>query len=237
MPRAPRPSLHHHYTHVMNRRVDRTPLFESRQEYDEFASLLGWAQREDSIEITSWCLMPNHWHLVLRPNDPRQLSSFMHRLETTHAVGFRSRTGTRGHGSVYGGRFKSFPIPPDRLLRAVVYVERNPVKAGFVQQATAWRHGSAADGDTPAGWPNVTRLPTELERLRPDLLTRPLPEEFETEFVRWCANGGDSRRAIDGPAMQEVRARLNAIDQLRRHASRGAVTRHPREPEAPRTRG
>lgn len=200
----------------MNRRVDRTPLFESRAEYDAFASLLGWAQREDAMQITSWCLMPNHWHLVLRPDDHAQLSRFMHRLETTHAVGFRSRTGTRGHGSVYGGRFKSFPIPPDRLLRAVVYVERNPVKAGLVQRATAWMHGSAGDAGTPAGWPAVTRLPRELERLRPDLLTRPLPEEFEREFARWCANGGDSRRALDGHAMREVRARLDAIDRLRR---------------------
>jgi len=221
----------------MNRRVDRTPLFESRQEYDEFASLLGWAQREDSMEITSWCLMPNHWHLVLRPDDPRQLSSFMHRLETTHAVGFRSRTGTRGHGSVYGGRFKSFPIPADRLLRSVVYVERNPVKAGLVQQATAWRHGSAADGGTPTGWPNVTRLPTELERLRPELLTRPLPEEFEREFARWCTNGGDSRRAIDGPAMHEIRARLDAIDQLRRNAGRAAALQSRRTCAPQRTRG
>jgi REP element-mobilizing transposase RayT len=221
----------------MNRRVDRTPLFESRQEYDEFASLLGWAQREDSVEITSWCLMPNHWHLVLRPDDPRQLSSFMHRLETTHAVGFRSRTGTRGHGSVYGGRFKSFPIPADRLLRSVVYVERNPVKAGLVQQATAWRHGSAADGGTPNGWPNVTRLPTELERLRSELLTRPLPEEFEREFARWCTNGGDSRRAIDGPAMHEIRARLDAIDQLRRNAGRDAALQSRRTCAAQRTRG
>lgn len=237
MPRTPRPLLRQQHTHVMNRRVDRTTLFENRQEYDEFAALLGWAQREDSMEITSWCLMPNHWHLVLRPDDPRQLSSFMHRLETTHAVGFRSRTGTRGHGSVYGGRFKSFPIPVDRLLRSVVYVERNPVKSGLVQQATAWRHGSAADGGTPTGWPNVTRLPTELERLRPELLTRPLPEEFEREFARWCTNGGDSRRAIDGQAMQEVRARLDAVDQLRWNARRAAALQSRRACAAQRTRG
>ena len=41
-------------------------------------------------------------------------------------------------------------------------------------------------------------------------------EEFEREFARWCANGGDSRRALDGHAMREVRARLDAIDRLRR---------------------
>lgn len=220
MPRLPRPLLKQQHSHVMNRRVDRTPLFECRADYDEFASLLGWAQREDSMEITSWCLMPNHWHLVLRPDDPGHLSRFMHRLETTHAVGFRSRTGTRGHGSVYGGRFKSFPIPPDRLLRAVAYVERNPVKAGLVRRATAWLHGSAADVGTRAGWPVVTRLPHELERLRPNLLAHPLSEAFEREFAQWCARGGDSRRTIDGQTMREVRTRLDVIDRMRRNIRR-----------------
>lgn len=215
MPRAPRPALCHDYTHVMNRRTDRTPLFEQGADYDHFAALLGWAQRESSMEITAWCLMPNHWHLVLRPNDATHLSAFMHRLETTHAVGFRSRTGTRGHGSVYGGRFKSFPISMDRLLRSVVHVERNPVKAGLVQQATAWLHGSASTSEAPARWPDVTRLPHELERLRPDLLNHPLPEEFEAEFANMCA-GRPGRQGNDAKGEREVRDRLRALDCARR---------------------
>lgn len=215
MPRAPRPALCHDYTHVMNRRTDRTPLFESRAEYDHFAALLGWAQREGSMEITAWCLMPNHWHLVVRPHDSKHLSRFMHRLETTHAVGFRSRTGTRGHGSVYGGRFKSFPISIDRLLRSVVYVERNPVKAGLVQRATAWLHGSASNVGAPAGWPEVTRLPLEMEHWRPDLLKHPLPEEFEAEFASMCA-GRPVRRRADSQAARETRDQLEALDRSRR---------------------
>lgn len=214
MPRATRPALCHTYTHVLNRRTDRTALFESRAEYDHFASLLGWAQREADMEITAWCLMPNHWHLVLRPDDSAHLSRFMHRLQTTHAVGFRSRTGTRGHGSVYGGRFKSFPISAERLLRSVVYVERNPVKAGLVKRATAWLHGSASSARVPAGWPEVARLPHELERLRPELLKHPLPEEFEAEFARLCA-GGTTRPVEDAMAGREIRERLDALDRSR----------------------
>lgn len=214
MPRAPRPALYRTYTHVMNRRTDRTSLFESRAEYDHFAALLGWAQRECTMEITAWCLMPNHWHLVLRPDDSMHLSRFMHRLQTTHAVGFRARTGTRGHGSVYGGRFKSFPIEFERLLRSVVYVERNPVKAGLVQQATAWLHGSASNRQAPRGWPEVKRLPHDLEALRPDLLRHPLPEEFEAEFARMCA-GGPLRSGHDMQAVREIRDRLHSMDRSR----------------------
>lgn len=204
----------------MNRRVDRTPLFANRADYDHFASLLGWAQREDAMEITSWCLMPNHWHLVLRPDDRAHLSRFMHRLQTTHAVGFRSRTDTRGHGSVYGGRFKSFPIPWDRLLRSVVYVERNPVKAGLTKRATAWLHGSASVAGVPADWPTVRRLPEALERLRPALLDKPLPDDFESEFARCCAGSGKLRRGCDAMTMLEVRESLKSIDRSRRSATR-----------------
>jgi REP element-mobilizing transposase RayT len=200
----------------MNRRVDRSPLFLQRADYDHFAALLGWAQREDAMEITAWCLMPNHWHLVLKPHDREHQSRFMQRLQTTHAVGLRSSTNTRGHGSIYGGRFKSFPIPAEKLLRSVVYVERNPVKAGLVQRATAWLHGSAATHGAPVGWPVVTRLPHELERLRPDLLKRPLPEEFEAEFTRWCAEGVRGRHELEDASLRQVRGALLALDKRRR---------------------
>jgi len=162
----------------MNRRVDRRTLFESAADYDAFSQILGWAQQICEMPITAWCLMPNHWHLIVKPRDTPHLSSFMHRIQTTHAVGLRRQTDTRGHGSVYGNRFKHFLIHPDRLLRSVVYVERNPVKAGLVRAATSWKHGSASTASVDTAWPRVERLPTELERLRPELLLHPLPEEF-----------------------------------------------------------
>jgi REP element-mobilizing transposase RayT len=170
----------------MNRRVDRRTLFESAADYDAFSQILGWAQQMCEMPITAWCLMPNHWHLIVKPRDTPHLSSFMHRIQTTHAVGLRRKTDTRGHGSVYGNRFKHFLIHPDRLLRSVVYVERNPVKAGLVRAATSWTHGSASAGCVDTAWPRVERLPAELERLRPELLLHPLPEEFESDFMRAC---------------------------------------------------
>jgi REP element-mobilizing transposase RayT len=170
----------------MNRRVDRRTLFESAADYDAFSQILAWAQQICDMPITAWCLMPNHWHLIVKPRDTPHLSSFMHRIQTTHAVGLRRQTDTRGHGSVYGNRFKHFLIHPDRLLRSVVYVERNPVKAGLVGLATSWKHGSASAASVDAAWPHVERLPAELERLRSGLLRQPLPEEFESDFVRAC---------------------------------------------------
>ncbi|MFM7797542.1 MAG: transposase [Planctomycetota bacterium] len=208
--------MHGQHVHAMNRRVDRSRIFGARSDYDRFASILAWAQQQHAMPITALCLMPNHWHLILRPQDSSHLSNFMHRLETTHAAGFRSFTETRGHGSLYGGRFKSFPIAPHRLLRSVVYVERNPVKAGLVDRATAWLHSSAASSATPPDWPQVTRLPHELERLRAGLLRRPLPEEFEAEFRACCASAVPRHVRLAESAAREVRGALASMDRERR---------------------
>jgi hypothetical protein len=67
-----------------------------------------------------------------------------------------------------------------------VYVERNPVKAGLVRAATSWKHGSAGTASVDTAWPRVERLPAELERLRPELLLHPLPEQFESDFMCAC---------------------------------------------------
>ncbi|MBM4007239.1 MAG: hypothetical protein FJ292_06700 [Planctomycetes bacterium] len=99
--------------------------------------------------------MPNHWHLVLRPDHPRQLSSFMHRLKTTHAVGFRPRTGTRGHGSVCGGRFRSFP-------RSLSESSRDGARVAATRGARAMAQScerSERDSMRSANWDEVPAVP------------------------------------------------------------------------------
>lgn len=194
----------------MNRRVDRAILFPGEQAYREFASIAAWAQRETRMEITSWTLMPNHWHFVLRPRCTRHLSDFMHRVQTVHAMAIRQGSGTSGHGCVYGSRFKGFVIPPDRLLRGVVYVERNAVKAGLVGRAEDWPHGSAVSSGDGIRSPLVVRLPAELERHRRGLLAQPLPEEFEASFRTACREG-----VMRSPA-SERRSSARVVGSLRR---------------------
>lgn len=186
MPRMARLPCDGQYVHALNRRVDRRTLFHSEADYACLSSILAWAQREVRMELTAWCLMPNHWHLIVRPNCARQLSEFMHRVQTTHAISIRRDSDTRGNGCVYGNRFKGFVVPPDRVLRAVAYVERNAVRAGLVNAASAWLHCSAAAQGDAVRTPLVTRLPWVLERHRRSLLSTPLPEAFERSFRRAC---------------------------------------------------
>jgi putative transposase len=87
--------------------------------------------------------MPNHWHLVLWPGKDGQLTAFMRWLTLTHAQRWKHAHAAVGHGHLYQGRFKSFPIEQDEHLLAVLrYVERNPLRAKLVRKAQNWRWGS-----------------------------------------------------------------------------------------------
>lgn len=209
MPRRARLQCEGRHVHALNRRVDRQPLLHAPDDYDCLASILAWAQRAVGMEITAWCLMPNHWHLILRPDSSPQLTEFMHRVQTTHAIQVRRDSATRGQGCVYGSRFKGFLIPPDRLLRSVVYVERNPVKAGLAKRAEEWPASSAGASGDGIRRPSVVRLPAELERHRRALLRQPLPEEFERAFQQACCTGdfcSDHERArIEAVAVNALR--------------------------------
>ena len=114
------------------------------------------------MRLLAWCVMPNHWHLVLWPRRDGDLSEFMRWLTVTHTQRWHAAHRTSGTGPLYQGRFKSFPIQEDDHLLAVLrYVERNALRANLVERADAWRwsslwhrvHGQAAtildDGPAP----------------------------------------------------------------------------------------
>src|SRR2546423_15295545 len=87
--------------------------------------------------------MPNHWHLVLKPERDRELSRFVGRLTLTHTQRWHAYRGTAGSGHLYQGRFKAFPVEADdHFLTLCRYVERNAFRAGLVGPAAQWPWGS-----------------------------------------------------------------------------------------------
>jgi putative transposase len=132
--------------HVCNRGSRKGPLFRSPTDYETFIRLIAQARSLRPMRIIAYCLMSNHWHLLLWPEADGQLSSFMHWLTTAHASQFRRDTETAGQGAVYQSRFSAVPIQNSHhLFVAWRYVERNPIEAGLVQQAEEWPWSSASD--------------------------------------------------------------------------------------------
>lgn len=172
--------------HVLNRGNGRQTLFRSPQDYEAFIRVVKETLLVISMRILAYCVMPNHWHFVLWPEQDDQLSDFMHQLTCTHVHRWHKAHESRGQGHVYQDRFKSFPIQDDSHFYTVCrYVERNPIAAGLVERAEDWVWGSAwgyphaADRRTlplsqwpvarPNDWLNRVNQPltqTEIEALR-----------------------------------------------------------------------
>jgi putative transposase len=145
--------------HVMNRAVRRAQLFESSLDYDAFFEVLCQAADRVPMRLLAYAIMPNHWHMVVWPLDDHDLSRYMQWLTRTHAQRWLHARGWAGTGAVYQGRYKAVPIKADRhLLVACRYVERNPLRAGLVNQASAWPWSSAATRRT-ANRPGLSPWP------------------------------------------------------------------------------
>jgi len=184
--------------HVLNRRVLRLPLFEGDGDYLAFVRVLGEAmKRDDAPELFGFCLMPNHWHLLVRPTADGQLPRWMQWLTVTHTHRWHKHHDTAGAGPVYQGRFKSFPVQTgEPFLIVMRYIEGNPLRANLVTRGQDWRWSSLglrrATGlggeerelrDALADWP--VEAPGHWTRL----VNRPQPREAEEALQRCVAKG------------------------------------------------
>ena len=148
MPRTARRAPGGYVYHVLNRGNGRAPVFEDDGDYAAFERVLaGTLARHPAVRLLAYCLMPNHWHLLLWPRrgggPAGQLGAFMQRLTVTHVRRWHAHRHSDGGGHLYQGPYKSFPVQDDRHFLVVArYVERNALRAGLVKRAEDWRHGS-----------------------------------------------------------------------------------------------
>ena len=140
MGRPYRVALGGYVYHVLNRANGRLPIFQKEGDYAAFERVLGEAlEHVPGFRLLAYCLMPNHWHLVVWPRRDGELSDFGHWLTLTHTQRWHAHYHDVGMGHLYQGRFKSFPIAEDEhFLNVCRYVERNALRAGLVQRAEAW---------------------------------------------------------------------------------------------------
>lgn len=137
MPRIPRGQVAGHAYHILNRGNGGVTVFHKGGDYAAFLDLLATAKSKFSVKVFGFCLMPNHFHLVLQPATETTLSPFMQWWMTSHVRRYHQHYWSHGH--VWQGRFKSFPIQQDgHLLTAIRYVLRNPVRAGLAEHAMDW---------------------------------------------------------------------------------------------------
>lgn len=144
MPRVERTDVGQYVYHVLNRANARVQIFDSDKDYQLFERILEEGVEQYDMRLLSYCLMPNHWHLVLYPKSNGDLARFMGWLTNTHTRRWHTARGTIGQGHLYQGRYKSFLCQDDNhFLTLVRYVERNARRAQLVKKAENWRWSSA----------------------------------------------------------------------------------------------
>jgi putative transposase len=159
MPRRRRAAPGGYVYHVLNRAVGRRTIFRKDADYAAFEAILREAPGFQPMRLLGYCLMPNHWHLVLWPRADGDLSHYARWVTVTHTQRYHAHYHTAGTGPVYQGRFKAFPVQDDDHLWAVLrYVERNPLRAGLVATAEARRwsslwHRVRGTAEWLAAWP------------------------------------------------------------------------------------
>ena len=143
MPHTARASQGGYFYHVLNRGNGRRTVFHKTGDFAAFVKLLRQAGERTPTRLLAYCLVPNHFHLVLWPRQDGELSDYMMWLLTAHVRRYHQHYHSSGH--VWQGRFRAFPVQEDdHLLTVVRYIERHPVRAGLAGRAQDWRRSSAA---------------------------------------------------------------------------------------------
>jgi putative transposase len=143
MARQKRTDVGGYVYHILNRANAKAVIFENERDYCVFENILEEAKEKFEMRILAYCLMPNHWHLVLFPENDGDLARFMGWVSNTHAQRWHAIKDTVGQGHLYQGRYKSFLCQEDAHFLALVrYVERNAKKANLVSKAQQWKWSS-----------------------------------------------------------------------------------------------
>jgi REP element-mobilizing transposase RayT len=114
--------------------------FSDESDHAALLALLGQVCHRFDAQVLAYCLLPDHYHLVLFTRQAN-LSKLMRHLNGVYSQHYQSRHG--GAGGLFGGRFKAVLVDRERhLLDACRYVELNPVRLGLARSAEAWAASS-----------------------------------------------------------------------------------------------
>ena len=172
MPRIKRTNVGGYVYHVLNRANARVQIFDNDEDYKLFENILEEAIEKFDVKILAYCIMPNHFHLVLYPLNEGDLSSFMGWVTNTHTRRWHTQKLTIGQGHLYQGRYKSFICQDDNhFISLVKYVEQNALKAKLVKKAEDWR------------WSSIWRVENGTKKQR-ELLS-PWPVSKPKDYLSW----------------------------------------------------
>jgi putative transposase len=144
MPRISRVVVPEYPHHITQRGTNRSEIFLEDNDYQHFLILLGKCLEKTRTNLWAYCLMNNHFHLLLTPDTPEGLGKCLHGVTFRYAQYFNTKYSRSGR--LWQNRYFSCPIDKDEYLWAVTkYIEMNPVRARITQNPEQWRWSSAQE--------------------------------------------------------------------------------------------
>lgn len=134
------PDIPHHVTQRGNRR-QRT--FFSTDDYQAYLKFLEASAQSFDFDVWSYCLMPNHVHLLAVPRSVESLRDGIGNCHLSYTRRVNRIQGWTGH--LWQGRFFSHPVEPARAAIIARYIELNPVRAGLCAHPCDYPWSSAAE--------------------------------------------------------------------------------------------
>jgi putative transposase len=158
--------------HALNRGNNRADVFGDDDDRVAFLEAIAKTKERYPFSLLGYCLMTNHFHLLIRPLAGQSISRILQSLTVAHTWRYHKRYRTLGH--VWQGRFKSPVIQDDAHLLVVLrYIEANPLRAKIVTDPAEYRwssfpyHGSGQDDPLLSPFPEWDDLgKTDAERRR-----------------------------------------------------------------------
>lgn len=207
----------------MNRANGKLRIFKKDLDFIAFENILAEGIDRFSMRLCGYCIMSNHWHILLWPHGDNDLTNFMRWITLTHTQRWHAAHGTTGTGHVYQSRFKSFPIQSNwRYLKVMQYIEANPLTAGIVKTAPDWPWSSYAhrypagnaDPTAAANFAKPFKLhpdPLLLPKNWPEIVNQKIPQEQTAELTNCIKKGapyGDKDWTIKTAAQLNLQSTL-----------------------------
>jgi len=158
MPRQPRLDAPGALHHVMGRGIERTTIFRADRDREDFLNRLADLCLDGNLHVYAWCLLSNHFHLLVRTGR-QPISGSMRKLLTGYVVNFNLRH--KRHGHLFQNRYKSIICEDDPyLLELTRYIHLNPLRAGMVGDMRGlskyrWAGHSAIMGRVKRDWQDI----------------------------------------------------------------------------------
>ncbi len=200
----------------MNRGRRSESIFSDRQDYEAFIDLLKETVGMWHVNIAAYCLMPNHYHLLVHTPEAN-ISRAMRHLNGVYTQRYNRRHGF--DGALFRGRFKSILISADDyLLQALRYIHRNPLRSGVVNNLNAFPWSSHAGylSDAPQwAWLHKRPLLSILKKNH---------SNWRSYYKRWVnvEDADDISKALDKKKWPALMGTTAFIDQVKNQVS----TRH-----------